>query len=67
MINIPEARANAAEASLPTLVDDGNAFFNIRRIQANGGSNSTAEGKAVGVAAVDFVGIVADRYSDGEF
>ena len=53
MMNIPEARANAAEASLPTLVDDGNAFFSIRRMHANGGSNSAAEGNAVDAA--DFV------------
>ena len=46
-MNIPEARANAADASLPTFVDDGNAFFNIRRMHANGGSNSTADGNAV--------------------
>ena len=46
-MNIPEARANAADASLPTFVDDGNAFFNIRRMHANGGSNSTADGNAL--------------------
>lgn len=41
MTKIPQARANAADASFPTLAD-GMAFFNIRRTQASGGSNSTA-------------------------
>jgi hypothetical protein len=44
IINIPDARAKAADASFPTLVEDGKAFFNIRRIHANGGSNSMADG-----------------------
>ena len=57
-MNIPDARANAADASFPTLVDDGKAFFNIRRMHANGGSNSTADGKVVFVA-VDVVGVAA--------
>ena len=55
MMNIPEARAKAADASFPTLVDDGKAFFNIRRIQAKGGSNSTADGKAEVVFVLVFV------------
>jgi hypothetical protein len=43
-MKIPLALANAAEASLPTLVDDGKVCFRIRRTQAKGGSNSTAAG-----------------------
>lgn len=38
---MPQARANAADASLPTF-EEGKEFFRIRRTQANGGSNSTA-------------------------
>jgi hypothetical protein len=56
MIKIPEARAKAADASLPTLVEAGSAFLRMRRMQANGGSNSTAEGSgalaAAGIAAI---------------
>lgn len=44
MIKMPQARAKAAEASLPTLVEDGNVFLRMRRTHASGGSNSTAEG-----------------------
>ena len=59
-MNIPEARAKAADASFPTLVDDGRAFFKIRRMHARGGSNSTAEGKvAGGGGAVDVAAAVA--------
>jgi hypothetical protein len=47
MIKIPQARAKAAEASLPTLVDEGKLFLRMRRTQASGGSNSTAEGGGV--------------------
>ena len=43
MIKIPQARAKAAEASFPTLVELGKECFNMRRTQASGGSNSTAE------------------------
>lgn len=57
-MNIPEARAKAADASFPTLVEDGRAFFNIRRIHANGGSNSTADGNAVLVLVVAVAGNV---------
>jgi hypothetical protein len=38
---MPQARANAADASLPTF-EEGKEFFKIRRTQASGGSNSTA-------------------------
>jgi hypothetical protein len=38
---MPQARAKAADASLPTF-EVGKAFFKIRRTQASGGSNSTA-------------------------
>lgn len=41
---MPLARANAAEASLPTLVDEGNVCLRIRRTHASGGSNSIADG-----------------------
>jgi len=44
-MKIPQARANAADASFPTLVDDGSVFFKILRTQAKGGSNSTADGR----------------------
>ena len=47
MMKIPADLANAAEASFPTLVDPGNVVFKMRRTQAKGGSNSTAEGKAL--------------------
>jgi len=50
MMKIPLARAKAAEASLPTLVDEGREFFKIRRTQAKGGSNSTADGGPFGVS-----------------
>lgn len=43
-MKMPLARAKAAEASFPTLVDEGSEFFRIRRTQASGGSNSMAEG-----------------------
>lgn len=45
MIKIPAARANAAEASLPTLVEDGSVFLRMRRTHARGGSKSAADGK----------------------
>ena len=45
MIKMPLARAKAATASFPTLLDEGNVFFRIRRTHATGGSNSTAEGR----------------------
>lgn len=44
MIKMPLARAKAAEASLPTLVEEGKVCLRIRRTHARGGSNSTAEG-----------------------
>lgn len=44
MIKMPLARAKAADASLPTLVEEGKVCLRIRRTQASGGSNSTAEG-----------------------
>ena len=44
MIKIPAARANAAEASFPTLVDDGNVFLSMRRTHAKGGSKSATDG-----------------------
>lgn len=53
MTKIPHARAKAADASLPTFVDPGNAFFNILLTHANGGSNSIADAP---VDAVDLVG-----------
>jgi hypothetical protein len=56
IINIPDARAKAADASFPTLVEDGKAFFNIRRIHANGGSNSMADGSGGDGAGVGGVG-----------
>ena len=43
-MKIPLALAKAADASLPTLVDAGRLFFRMRRTQAKGGSNSTADG-----------------------
>lgn len=52
--------AKAAEASFPTLVDEGKVFLRMRRTQASGGSNSTADGGpclAGSVAALD-VGVV---------
>jgi hypothetical protein len=52
MIKIPLARAKAATASLPTLLDEGSVFFKIRRTHATGGSNSTAEGGATVVVVV---------------
>ena len=48
---MPDARAKAALASLPTLVDAGKACFKMRRTQAKGGSKSTAEGGDFVVAA----------------
>lgn len=64
-MNIPEARAKAADASFPTLVDDGRAFFKIRRMHARGGSNSTAEGKvAGGGGAVDVAAAARVNVSD---
>ena len=62
-MNIPEARAKAADASFPTLVDDGRAFFKIRRMHARGGSNSTAEGKVAG-GAVDVAAAARVNVSD---
>ena len=44
MIKMPLARAKAATASFPTLLEDGSVFLRIRRTHATGGSNSTAEG-----------------------
>lgn len=43
-MKMPQARAKAADASLPTLVDEGRLFLRMRRTQARGGSNSTADG-----------------------
>ena len=43
-MKMPDARAKAAEASFPTLVDAGNACFKIRRTHARGGSKSMADG-----------------------
>lgn len=57
MIKIPLARAKAATASFPTLLDDGSVFLRIRRTHATGGSNSTADGGPDFVAAVDAVGV----------
>jgi hypothetical protein len=54
MMKMPEARAKAAEASFPTLVEAGSAFLRIRRMQASGGSNSTAEGSGA-LARVDTI------------
>lgn len=44
MIKMPLARAKAADASLPTLVEEGKVCLRIRRTHASGGSNSTADG-----------------------
>lgn len=64
-MNIPEARAKAADASFPTLVEEGKAFFKIRRMHANGGSNSTADGnEAAAGGAVDVVGAASVNVSD---
>ena len=43
-MKMPLARAKAATASFPTLLEEGSVFLRIRRTQATGGSNSTAEG-----------------------
>ena len=45
-MKIPQARANAADASFPTFVDDGSECLRMRRMQARGGSNSIADGRA---------------------
>lgn len=68
MIKIPEARAKAADASLPTCDEDGKAFFRIRRTQARGGSNSTAVGSScalVGLPVGAEAMIVAEEESAG--
>lgn len=54
-MKMPVARANAVTESLPTLVCACSVFLRIRRIQAAGGSNSTAEGWAAGVPLVPVV------------
>ena len=51
MMKIPLARAKAATASFPTLLEEGSVFLRIRRTQATGGSNSTAEGGGPFLAA----------------
>ena len=43
MINIPQAREKALQASLPTFVLDGSVFLSIRLTQASGGSNSVLD------------------------
>ena len=61
MIKMPLARAKAATASFPTLLEEGSVFLRILRTHATGGSNSTAEGGpedddlllAAGVVVVD--------------
>lgn len=55
MIKIPLARAKAATASLPTLLDDGRVFLRIRLTHATGGSNSTADGGPVDDGATTLV------------
>lgn len=52
-MKIPVDLANAAEASFPTLVEAGKLFLRIRRTQARGGSNSTAEGGPLVESLVD--------------
>lgn len=42
-MKMPAARANAADASLPTLVDAGRVCLRMRRTHASGGSKSTAD------------------------
>lgn len=57
MIKIPVDLAKAAEASFPTFVDEGRLFLRIRRTQARGGSNSTADDGpclAVSAGALEF-------------
>ena len=59
MMKIPLARAKAATASFPTLLEDGSVFLRIRRTHATGGSNSTADGGPDLVALLVAVGVVA--------
>ena len=54
---MPLARAKAATASFPTLLEEGSVFLRIRRTQATGGSNSTAEG---GPDDDDLLGVVVE-------
>lgn len=60
-MNMPADREKAADASLPTLVEDGSVCLRIRRTQAKGGSNSTTGGgwAAVAAAAAALVVVVA--------
>ena len=51
------ARAKAATASFPTLLEEGSVFLRIRRTQATGGSNSTAEGGPFEEAAAGVAGV----------
>jgi hypothetical protein len=68
MMKIPQARANAADASFPTLVVAGKACFNMRRTHAKGGSNSTADGNFweddLVTVVVVVVAVVVDFISD---
>ena len=54
---MPQARAKAEEASLPTLVLDGKQALRIRRTQAKGGSNSMAVAAEGVVVDVDVEGV----------
>ena len=56
-MNIPLALAKAADASLPTLVDEGRLVLRIRLTHASGGSNSTAEAGSLG--ATLFVAVLS--------
>lgn len=69
-MKMPHARANAVEASLPTLVELGRECLRIRRTQANGGSNSMADGgdfvvEDVLLLLADVLVVVADDGSAG--
>ena len=57
-MKIPLALAKAADASLPTLVDEGRLVLRIRLTHASGGSNSTAEAGSLGAMLLD-AGVVA--------
>ena len=58
MIKMPLARAKAVTESFPTLVCELRVFFKMRRTQATGGSNSTAEGRPVVAAVAAGAGLV---------
>lgn len=63
-MKMPAARANAADASLPTLVLAGNVCLRMRRTHASGGSKSTADVAGSGWLLLSAVAVAVDADAD---